>query len=104
MPAIRRSAGPAVSWLPEVRGENSHEAAAAGGRALVPVSPVAASKPLRQDTRRPMPSFLAHLAATALHAPQTRVIRRASQAEAVAAYGVTLAPRLTTGRRLRRWA
>jgi hypothetical protein len=36
---------------------------------------------------RPRADFLAHLIATAVHAPQTRARRRAEPAEAVAVYG-----------------
>lgn len=102
MPAICTSAGPSASWLTASRRENSREAAAAGGRALVALMPVAPSEPPRQSTRRPLPSFLAHLAATAQHAPQTRMIRRATPAEAVIAYGAPLARPSEAGRLLRR--
>jgi hypothetical protein len=57
----------------------------AGSRALVPLnaSPVPVScRPML----RPLPAFLAHLVATAQHAPQTRTLRRAAPAEAAAAY------------------
>jgi hypothetical protein len=39
---------------------------------------------------RPSPAFVAHLMATAGHFPETRILRRASEADAQAAYGAAL--------------
>lgn len=102
MPAIGgigRGSGPngtreSVTW--EQRGLG---APSGTGGALVPVAP---SDGRRESPRRPAPGFLAHLAATRGHAPQTRAIRRAEPAEAVAAYGAMLVMPVATGRVFRR--
>jgi len=73
-------------------------ASASESRALVPVSPVTTSERLAEGSRRAAPTFLAHLAATRLRAPQTRAARRAEPAEAAATYGAALVPPTIAGR------
>jgi hypothetical protein len=54
-------------------------------RSLVPV----AGRPIESrqaPSARPSPAFLAHLIATAQHAPQTRARSRAEPADAIATY------------------
>jgi hypothetical protein len=54
-------------------------------RSLVPI----AGRPIesrRAPSARPSPAFLAHLIATAQHAPQTRARSRAEPADAIATY------------------
>jgi len=65
--------------------------ALAPGRALVPTAPVSRDHFQGAD-RRPAATFLAHLIATALKAPQTRARRRAEPDAASAAYA-TIAER-----------
>ena len=53
--------------------------------ALVPVVPSLQWAPIPRLSR-PDPSFVTHLIATAEHAPQTRILRRATPADAQTAY------------------
>jgi hypothetical protein len=76
------------------RRESQHDTAtgdAAGShcRALVLVSK--AFSPLPPRRRRPCPTFLAQLIATAQNAPQTRERRRAEPAEALSCYAAKTA-------------
>jgi hypothetical protein len=66
----------------------SHPDAPAQVCALVPVTPVLRTQALHRHPRaaRPDASFVAHLIATAAQAPQTRALRRASPADALASY------------------
>lgn len=58
--------------------------------------------PAKRDTRRPNAEFLAHLVATAVQAPQTRVRRRAEPKEATAAYDALDRSPIPSGRSLSR--
>jgi hypothetical protein len=61
--------------------------------ALVPIAGPAPSSPSSsQSLSRPNSTFIAHLIATAEHAPQTRLLRRATPADAQSAYSVTRHP------------
>jgi hypothetical protein len=53
-------------------------------RSLVPVGRPIESR--QAPSARPSPAFLAHLIATAQHAPQTRARSRAEPADAIATY------------------
>lgn len=57
-----------------------------GSRALVPVVAPASRSPRHTGAPARSAAFLAHVIATAADAPQTRARRRASEAEAAAAY------------------
>lgn len=92
----RPAVGQAAGRSPELVGRTS---APAPGRALVPTAP--ASSPA-DTTPRPRGSFLAHLIATAVDAPQTRARRRAEPAEAVAAYAAATGAAVPPGLLLRR--
>ena len=72
-----------------------------GGRALIPVTPIAPSEtPIRARTRADA-AFLAHLIATDQKAPQTRERRRAEPAEVIAAYAAAnAAPAVLAGSRV----
>ena len=70
-------------------------ASASESRALVPVT---TSERSAEGSRRAAPTFLAHLAATRLRAPQTRAARRAEPAEAAATYGAALVAPTIAGR------
>lgn len=65
-----------------------HNDAAAPGRALAPVAPVLRTQQPCRHLRpgRPDAAFVAHLIATAEQTPQTRALRRASPADALASY------------------
>ena len=65
---------------------------------LVPLSARADVRPKTQPNR-PDASFVAQLIATADHAPQTRSLRRASYADAQAAYGPHVSERRSVSRR-----
>lgn len=73
---------------PSERIRASQDDAAAPGRALVPVAPVLRTQAPRRQPRaaRPDAAFVAHLIATAAQTPQTRALRRASPADALASY------------------
>ena len=59
------------------------------GNALVAIEPPVRLLPPRLSLARPEASFVAHLIATAAQTPQTRVLRRATSADALATYGQT---------------
>jgi hypothetical protein len=59
------------------------------GRALVPLATPPEPSPPHPPTRR-VAAFLAHLIATARHAPQTCERRRAEPSEVIAAYRAAL--------------
>ncbi len=69
-----------------------------GSVELVPLSARADVRPTTQPNR-PDASFVAQLIATADHAPQTRSLRRASYADAQAAYGPHVSERRSVSRR-----
>ncbi len=80
-------------------GASQNDAAAPGG-ALVPVAPVLRTQAPQRQPRaaRPDAAFVAHLIATAAQTPQTRALRRAAPAEALASYGGrTAAPSVRSG-------
>jgi len=64
----------------------SYEIEASGSRALVAIEPAAPHASPRALTRHPAAPFLAQLIATHQHAPQTRMYRRVTLEEAIAAY------------------
>ena len=64
---------------------------AATNRALVPLTLPPAQRPPRHRAFRPDARFVAHLIATAVHAPQARTLRRAAPEQGVATYGDALA-------------
>jgi len=78
----------------------AHDERHAESRALVVQAPTSAHQPLAMSYRQT--AFLAHLIATAQREPQTRDRRRAEPAEAAAAYDVTKAGRILSGRNLSR--
>jgi hypothetical protein len=61
-------------------------AAAAAGRALVPVTTAAPISNARSGLRRPSAAFLTQLIAANRHLPQARARRRVEPREAIAAY------------------
>lgn len=74
----------------EPRAAHTVECAAPGtvpGTALVPVAAPAPHRTIH-PSGRPDAAFIAHLIATADHAPQTRLLRRAAPADAVTRYRV----------------
>jgi hypothetical protein len=68
--------------------------------ALVPLAPTVQVLPKTSRTR-PDPSFITQLIATADQAPQTRAMRRGSNADAKAAYGPHISERRSVTRRTR---
>ena len=68
--------------------------------ALVPATRPVSWSP-KSATVRPDPTFVTHLIATAAQAPQTRILRRASLADAQTAYGAGQARSYGTGFRTR---
>lgn len=84
------ASGPAVSFTSAARRGSSErrepEAPEAEVRALIPVSPAAASDRSSRLTRYPAAPFLAQLIATQMQAPQTRARRRAEPEDAMAVY------------------
>jgi|SRR5215470_2653824 len=66
-------------------------------RSLVPLAGYAHRERREGPSARPSPAFLAHLIATAQHAPQTRARGRTEPADAIATYnsgsGVSVPPR-----------
>jgi hypothetical protein len=82
---------------PSERIRASQNDAAATGRALVPVTPVLRTQAPHREPRtvRPDAAFVAHLIATAVQTPQTRALRRASTAEALASYAGRMAAQST---------
>jgi hypothetical protein len=67
---------------------------------LVPVTPSVRWMP-KGPIARPDANFVTHLIATAAQAPQTRILRRGSLADAQSAYGTGQARRYGTGFRTR---
>ena len=68
--------------------QKAEAATPAVGTALVPVVPIQErTSPHHHVSTRPNASFVAHLIATAEQVPQTRTLRRATSADALAAYG-----------------
>jgi hypothetical protein len=70
------------------------------GMALVPLARPIRLTPTGRITR-PDPTFVAHLIATAAHAPQTRNLRRAAPSDAHSAYTASLRPATAAGCRTR---
>lgn len=70
------------------------------GMALVPLAPPIRLMRTGRITR-PDSTFVAHLIATADHAPQTRNLRRAAPSDAHSAYTASLRPVTGTGCRTR---
>jgi hypothetical protein len=67
----------------------TQKAGSTGCTALTVLRPmIEPARPIR-SLPRPDASFLTHLIATAEHSPQTRTLRRASSADALAAYHST---------------
>jgi hypothetical protein len=69
--------------------------------ALVPAEEPARPSPAPRRLSRPDPTFITHLIATAEQVPQTRVHRRAAQADALSAYRARQASAPGTGSRTR---
>jgi hypothetical protein len=69
--------------------------------ALVPVTPSAQSSRTSSRSSRPSSIFVTHLIATAAQAPQTRSLRRATQADANTAYSASQHPFKGAGFRTR---
>jgi hypothetical protein len=69
---------------PMMRRAGDVQVAQAPGSGLVALMPQVHAAPYALN--RPDPSFVAHLIATAEHAPQTRILRRAAIADVQAAY------------------
>jgi hypothetical protein len=74
------------------------------GTALVPLASFARRSQSCQWRWAPDPIFITHLIAEAQQAPQTRRMRRASPADAQAAYRTRLAPMTNVGLRTRQVA
>ena len=73
----------------------THAAATAGtSRALVPLTLRATPRVEQQGTFRPDARFVAHLIATAAHAPQTRHFRRAVVEDVMTSYSDALRDKL----------
>ena len=77
------SGRPAAAQKPELQASDRQPETSERG--LVPIVPSQPEWTLRRSTR-PSPAFLAHLIATAQHAPQTRARSRAEPADAIAHY------------------
>jgi hypothetical protein len=88
---ITRTTASATSWRGRATRVAGDGAPAEGGRALIPLAPLAASEPAPAVSRRPSASFLAQLIATQQQAPQTRERRRADPDVVVAHYQATAA-------------
>lgn len=73
---------------PYERSRASQNDAAAPARALVPVPPILRTQAPHRQPRaaRPDAAFVTQLIATAAQTPQTRALRRASAADALASY------------------
>jgi hypothetical protein len=76
----------ADAFSDQVRGTDVPEAAVATGRALVPLTLSAAPPENVTSIVRPDARFVAHLIATATHAPQTRIHRRTSVEDVLTHY------------------
>ncbi|TAH68681.1 MAG: hypothetical protein EWM45_02325 [Rhodopseudomonas palustris] len=75
---------------------------AAVGTGMISLHADSAEQPMLRVLPRPDASFLTHLIATAQHSPQTRTLRRASSADANAAYRSTAIRDRVIGARPRR--
>ncbi|WP_458759302.1 hypothetical protein ACSVBT_01095 [Afipia sp. TerB] len=95
--AIVPLVGPAASH-PDTRAAHNEPRSAQDASAGTAVVPVASQRPQRNLSRpgRPNAAFVTHLIATATHAPQTRPLRRAAPADAVARYRITSDKPVTT--------
>jgi hypothetical protein len=76
----------ADAFSDQFHGSGVPEAAPAGGRALVPLTLSAAPAATVTSMSRPDARFVAHLIATATHAPQTRNLRQAPVKDVVTRY------------------
>lgn len=81
--------------MPDTLSDQSRDTTVANSagtnRALVPLILPSAQRPPRHRAFRPDARFVAHLIATAVHAPQARMLRRAGAGQGAAAYGDALA-------------
>ena len=81
--------------MPDTLSDQSRHTAVANSagtnRALVPLTLPLAQGPPRHRAFRPDARFVAHLIASAVHAPQARMLRRAAAGQGVASYGDALA-------------
>ena len=85
---------------PEILEEDVVTEVTPASTALVPVTTDVRWQP-KISLPRPDPSFVPQLIATADLAPQTRVLRRGSSADAQAAYGPHISERRSVTRRTR---
>ena len=93
MPMIGGATSSVTPWLPEPRRTGQVRSIAddaSGGRALVPVAPIAADEASHPAGERPISAFLAQLVATSQRFPQTRAGRRVEPAEAAETYEAAL--------------
>lgn len=98
MSASGEASGQNTEWVIDDDAEPDTDAAGTGLIALQ----AAAAEPMRPRVLpRPDASFLTHLIATAQHSPQTRTLRRASSADADAAYRSTASRDRVVGARPR---
>jgi len=67
-------------------GQSSDTPPESTARSLVPLASHSQREVRQTPSARPSPAFLAHLIATAQHAPQTRARSRAEPADAIAHY------------------
>jgi hypothetical protein len=74
----------------QARDEAAAEPGITSATTIVPVDAPAFRHAPPVSGGRPSPAFVAHLMATAGHFPETRTLRRASEADAQAAYGAAL--------------
>jgi len=77
-----------ISTFPRQAATETHDAASLVGQstALIAIEAPRRSERSPQSTRHPSASFVAHLIATRMQAPQTRARRRAEPEEAMAVY------------------
>jgi hypothetical protein len=85
----------------EASGHEAAEADTPSCVALVPLTPAARPARMARQMTRPDPTFVAHLIATAAHAPQTRNLRRAAPSDALSAYTARPRPPASVGSRTR---
>jgi hypothetical protein len=91
MQAVRAVSGSAPTSVRARAADRLHTRQMPAATALVPVSP-APPPPPAGELRRPLSAFLAQLIATREGDPQTRALRRAEPADAVATYAAARAP------------
>jgi len=90
-------------------GQSRHAPTDTPERSLVPLAGRGHQEnrqaPSATPAARPSPAFLAHLIATAQHAPQTRARGRAEPADAIATYnsGASISAPQRTGNKQRTW-